>query len=76
VTTKTVDVGEARLPELLAMALAGHEVIIAEGGTPLARLMPLDKPGEGRVAGLNEGAIRMRDDFDEPLPEGFWAGSA
>jgi prevent-host-death family protein len=75
-TTKTVDAGEARLSELLSLVRAGHEVTISEGGTPLARLVPVGGAGAPRVAGLNEGLVRMREDFDEPLPEGFWTGHA
>jgi prevent-host-death family protein len=41
--TQTVSVDEAqnKLPDLLAQALAGDEVIIAERGTPVARLVAL-----------------------------------
>ena len=27
-----------------------------------------------RILGLNRGAMKMRDDFDEPLPIEFWLG--
>lgn len=37
-----------------------------------AKLMP----AEQRVAGLHSGQIRMSEDFDEPLPEEFWTGTA
>jgi prevent-host-death family protein len=41
--TQTVSVDEARtkLPDLVADALAGNEVIITEHGTPVARLVPV-----------------------------------
>ncbi len=29
-----------------------------------------------RIAGLHAGAIWMSDDFDEPLPDEFWLGTA
>lgn len=29
-----------------------------------------------RKAGLHMGAIRISDDFDEPLPDEFWTGTA
>jgi Protein of unknown function (DUF2281) len=27
-----------------------------------------------RILGLNRGAMKMSDDFDEPLPDEFWLG--
>jgi len=33
----------------------------------------LAKP-KPRILGLNRGAMKMRDDFDEPLPIEFWLG--
>jgi hypothetical protein len=27
-----------------------------------------------RILGLNRGAMKMRDDFNEPLPDEFWLG--
>jgi hypothetical protein len=29
-----------------------------------------------RILGLNCGAMKMSDDFDEPLPDEFWLGEA
>jgi Protein of unknown function (DUF2281) len=29
-----------------------------------------------RTLGLNRGAMKMSDDFDEPLPDEFWLGEA
>jgi antitoxin (DNA-binding transcriptional repressor) of toxin-antitoxin stability system len=71
--TKTVDVRDAQkhLTEWLSLVKAGTEVILTDGNTPLARLVPVTK----RTAGLHAGAIQASDDFDEPLPEEFWAGS-
>jgi len=80
-TTETEDVDEAktRLAELLIRAAGGGEVIIAEHGTPHARLVAIEPPaaprGE-RTPGLHRGAIIMSDDFDEPLPDEFWLGEA
>ena len=73
--TKTVDITEARsrLPELLGLVIAGTEVIIVSGEQPLARLSPL-MPGQKRIAGLNEGAAWVSEDFDDPLPDEFWTG--
>lgn len=70
-STKTVDVDEAQphLQELLSEVQAGTEILLTEGGTPVARLVPVTP----RVAGLHPGAIKTTDDFEQPLPEEFWA---
>jgi antitoxin (DNA-binding transcriptional repressor) of toxin-antitoxin stability system len=75
--TMAIDIRElpARLSEALAVASAGGEVILVDGSTPRARLVPLDPAGP-RVAGLHPGALQPAPDFDAPLPEEFWAGQS
>jgi antitoxin (DNA-binding transcriptional repressor) of toxin-antitoxin stability system len=75
--TKPVDVHEAQahLAERLSLVTAGTEIILTEGSTPLARIVPLARAPTPRVAGLHPGAIWTREDFDEPLPEEFWTGT-
>jgi len=74
--TKTVDVSEAQthLKELLSLVLEGTEIVLTKDSTPVARFVPVASPTTMRVAGLHSGAIWTSDDFDEPLPEGFWTG--
>ena len=74
--TTTVEIEEAkiRLSNLLTLALNGNEVILAEAGKPVARLVPFVQAKKKRVAGLNRGQIKMREDFDDPLPDEFWTG--
>lgn len=77
-TTQTVALKDAqvRLVELLALAQAGNEIIIADNGQPLARLISISEPKrKKRIAGLQRGKIWMSDDFDAPLPDEFWTGS-
>jgi len=73
--TTTVEVQElpARFAELISLAAGGTEVIVTEGSTPRARLVPLPT-GQVRVAELHPGAIEAAADFDAPLPEEFWSG--
>ncbi len=68
--TKTVDVREAQLSleELLSLVRGGTEIVLTEGSTPLARLVPIASPTTPRIAGLHPNSIWIRDDFDEPLP--------
>ena len=72
--TKTVDVREIHtsLQELLSLVREGTEIVLTEGTTPLARVVPIVLPPAQRVAGLHAGAIWTSEDFDEPLPEEFW----
>jgi antitoxin (DNA-binding transcriptional repressor) of toxin-antitoxin stability system len=69
--TKTIDVATTHTPlsELVSLALTGAEVILAEGGTPLVRLVPVAPISSQRIAGLHEGVIWTSEDFDAPLPE-------
>jgi antitoxin (DNA-binding transcriptional repressor) of toxin-antitoxin stability system len=72
--TKTIDV-KKRLPDLkglLSLVADGTEVVLAEGNTPIARLVPITN----RVAGLHAGAIWTSEDFDEPLPDEYWTGNS
>lgn len=57
-----------RLPALLMDVAAGIEVVVMEGETPIARLVP---PGSGakRTLGFARGMFVVPDDFDAPLPE-------
>lgn len=71
----TVNVHEAKthLSRLLQQVEAGEEVLIARDGKPIARLMPLAEK-QPRVAGRLRDLLKVADDFDAPLPDGFWLG--
>lgn len=75
-STKMVDVHEAQinLQELLFLVRGGTEIVLTEGSTPLARLVPIASSIPRRIAGLHVGGIWTSDDFDQPLPEEFWTG--
>jgi prevent-host-death family protein len=77
--TQFIDFAEAqsRWRELIALARAGTEVLITDGGKPLARLIPVAAPSTApRTPGLHPGAIRTSDDFDAPLSDDFWSPPA
>ncbi len=63
----------ARLGEVLAIVSSGGEVLLIDGATPCARLVPYAGPAP-RVPGLHAGAIQTAPDFDAPLPDDFWTG--
>lgn len=64
-----VNIHEAKtqLSRLLARVAAGEEVIIARSGKPVARLVPIERPGDRRVLGLAAGLVVIEDDFDDPV---------
>ncbi|HEU4752371.1 MAG TPA: toxin-antitoxin (TA) system antitoxin [Armatimonadota bacterium] len=74
---RLIDVADAetRLAEILADVARGIEITITAGDAPVARIVPALTPGAERMAGLHTGAIRTRGDFDEPLPDSYWAGT-
>lgn len=65
-----VNVHEAKtqLSKLLARVAAGEEIVIARDGTPVARLVPVEKKRAKRVLGMDAGKVWIADDFDDPLP--------
>ncbi len=67
----TVGIHEAKthLSRLLERVAGGEEVIIAKSGTPVARLLPMEKTNRKRMLGMDRGKGFVPDDFDAPLPE-------
>ena len=65
----TVNVHEAKthLSRLLERVARGEEIVIAKAGRAVAKLVPLEKAK--RRPGRLRGRLRLRDDFDAPLPE-------
>jgi len=67
--TLNIHEAQAQLAQLLERARQGEEIIIAEAGQPVARLVLIDKPIAPRVPGSAAGQVVIADDFDAPLPE-------
>lgn len=66
-----VNVHEAKthLSRLLARVAGGEEVIIARGGTPVAKLTAVAPARARRVPGALKGRLQLSDEFDAPLPK-------
>jgi prevent-host-death family protein len=72
-----LDIHEAgvRLADLIARARAGEEVMIADAGRPVARLVPVktedekDENSRLKMLGMFEGQIWMSDDCFDPLTD-------
>jgi prevent-host-death family protein len=70
-----VGVHEAKthLSRLLVRVEAGEEIVIARGGRPVARLVPV-VAGRQRELGRDHGLFEVPEDFDAPLPPDVLAG--
>ncbi len=68
---KTVDIRAAKthLSRLIEEVREGEEIVIAKAGRPVAQLIAI-QPAHARRRGLGalKGRIRIRRDFDAPLP--------
>lgn len=62
---QTVNIHEAKtqLSKLVARAAAGEDIIVAKGGTPVARLGPLEEAPKKRRLGWLQGQIDAPDDI-------------
>ena len=70
--TKPVDIlfAQAHFWHLVERAAAGEEILIAQGGRPVVRLISArpSPPKRPRRVGALKGKIWMSPDFDAPLP--------
>jgi prevent-host-death family protein len=73
-----INIHEAKtnLSRLLVRVELGEEIILARGGKPVARLVPMDRKSEKRRLGSAAGEFQTPDDFNAPLPpeieDTFW----
>jgi prevent-host-death family protein len=68
---KEVNTHEAKthLSRLLRRVAMGEEIIIANRGVPVARLVPVRSKDADRKLGTMRGKFVVPDDFDAPLPD-------
>lgn len=73
---KEVNIHQAKthLSRLLQRVAAGEEIIIANRGVPVARLVPAGRRKVVRELGIDAGRVHISDDFDAPLPDEILAG--
>ena len=69
--TLVVNIHKAKtqFSKLLERVASGEEVIIANAGKPVARLVPFTEKKPLRVPGSALGMVTIENNFDEPLPE-------
>ena len=79
---KTIEVltEATSLKDLVTLAKQ-EEVVLTEHNQPVARVVPVtgqsekaSQTAQRRKLGLHPGAWEVSEDFDEPLPDGFWLG--
>ncbi len=69
-TTASIHEAKTHLSKLIQKALAGEEVIIANAGKPVVKLVPVEQPEKKiRQFGGWEGQVWMAEDFDAPLDD-------
>jgi prevent-host-death family protein len=69
--TKEVNTHEAKtqFSKLLRRVAAGEEIVIANRGVPVARLVPIVAHNRKRHLGAYGDTIKIAADFDGPLPQ-------
>lgn len=68
-TQVNVHEAKSRLSQLLAQVEAGEEVVIARNGSPIARLVSVQRDRGRRTPGAWRGKATMAEDFDQPDEE-------
>lgn len=66
-----VNIHEAKthFSKLIKRVGQGEEITIAKGGKPVARLVPVEQLKAHRAPGSARGLVKVRADFDAPLPK-------
>ena len=66
-----VDIGEAKadLSRLLVRVGTGEEIVVANAGKPVSRLVAVDEEPAQRLPGTAKGQVIVAPDVDAPLPK-------
>lgn len=66
-----INIHEAKthLSRIVEDVAAGHEVVIAKAGKPMARMVPIGGAPLPKKFGLLKGRIKVPDDFNTPLSD-------
>jgi antitoxin (DNA-binding transcriptional repressor) of toxin-antitoxin stability system len=70
VKTGKINIHHAKthLSRLIEDVALGNEMVIAKGGKPMARLVPLRRDATPRRPGLLRGKLKIADEFDLARP--------
>ena len=75
-TKVNIHQAKTQFSRLVELGASGEEIIIAKSGQPVARLVPYRAKGAARRPGAMRGKIRIKKNFDEPLPKELLASFA
>ncbi|HEY1233831.1 MAG TPA: type II toxin-antitoxin system prevent-host-death family antitoxin [Candidatus Binatia bacterium] len=67
-TKVNIHQAKTQFSRLVELAAGGEEIIIAKAGRPVARLVSYTPKGTVRRPGTMRGKIRIKKNFDAPLP--------
>ena len=67
---------KTQFSRLVERVAGGEEIIIAKSGKPVARLVPYAPKRTARRPGAMRGMIRIKKNFDAPLPKEILASFA
>ena len=68
-----IHAAKTQLSRLVEQASSGQEIIIANAGKPVARLVPLAPQPQPRTLGQFAGMFTLPDGFDDPIDDLFEA---
>src|SRR4029078_12315229 len=68
-TKENIHQAKTQFSRLVELAAGGEEIIIAKSGKPVARLVSYTQKGAVRRPGTMRGKIRIKKNFDAPLPK-------
>jgi antitoxin (DNA-binding transcriptional repressor) of toxin-antitoxin stability system len=69
-TTVSIEVAQATLPELIEQLLPGEELLITEAGKPLAQIKKTSSTsGPSKAGSYRKAEFWMSPDFDAPLDD-------
>ncbi len=68
-STVNIHAAKTHLSRLIDEVAEAEEVVIANAGRPVARLVPIGNPPGKRVLGRLEGRLKVPRDFDASLPD-------
>ena len=66
--TVTIHHAKTQLSRLIEAAVAGEDIVIARGRTPVVRLVSVDAQPPARAFGAMRGRARVTPAFFAPLP--------
>jgi len=66
--TSTIDEAQSQLAHLIDLAESGEEIVIAQAGKPVARLVSYHQANGPREGGQWRGQVHISPDFDDLPP--------